>query len=503
MKVDEYLLKKPFTRISPLANSLGGYAFSGGEKIAMPNPAAQYYIVSQDDFLREYDINGHKIWDENFYANRLKSDDNGRTYIHYVERMATNWQEIIVNKQCLHLCTNPIEFTVVNSDVTDANELALETFSQGWEKKNMHVAWTQVVKEAKICGDAAVCFYMDEGQIGWKIMTYRNSETLYPQYDRKTGKLSEFARRYKQYDDTGENLLAEYVDIWDKTYYRQYKRTNSFWTKTKRLFGADGWELIGSGSHGFPFIPVCYKREEFGACWSNVQSAIDEYELSTSSLLENNKMTAFRTLFIKGDMIDPQFDKGGNVNMIVGDKDAEAKWLEKADVADGFKMALENLERNIINGSFIVIPPEVKGSDVSGTTIKLLYSPAIEKATMDAFDWNLFMDDMVRCFKYGYGIEISKSMEFNVLDIVGKIVPFVQQSTLELVTMLGTSVQAGTLSRKTAARKNPLGVNYEYQRVEAEKKEGLFDKGGGGVNAAQQAAAGTNVHNNAEQLAAQ
>ena len=122
---------------------------------------------------------------------------------------------------------------------------------------------------------------------------------------------------------------------------------------------------------------------------------------------------------------------------------------------------------------------------------------------MDAFDWNLFMDDMVRCFKYGYGIEISKSMEFNVLDIVGKIVPFVQQSTLELVTMLGTSVQAGTLSRKTAARKNPLGVNYEYQRVEAEKKEGLFDKGGGGVNAAQQAAAGTNVHNNAEQLAAQ
>lgn len=476
-KVDDLLLKKPFVRIMPQINNLGGYAFSDNSKRAVPSSNASYAIVSQDDFLREYDINGHKIWDELFYANRLKQDDEGRFYIHYVERLATNWQEIIATKQEIALCTNPIEFSVSNTEVSKDDEARLEGLAQGWDKKNMHVAFTNAVRECKITGDSAVCFYMNKGKIGWKVMSYRNGEVLYPHFDRITGELSMMARLYKQYADDAETVLEEFVDVWDNVNVTTYTRNTSSWAKkainkTKEAIGLDSWVQVSTPKpHGFPFLPICYHREDEGACWSGVQSMIDEYELTTSSLLENNKMTAFRTLFIKGEGVDPRFDRGGNVNLIYGDKDSEAKWLERADVSNGFDIALKVLTENILMGSFTVNPPKLSGSDVSGTTVKLLYAPSLEMAIRDATNWNLFIDRMVDLFKFGYGLEIGDSAGMTLLEARGKIKPYVHQSEMELVTMINASVAAKTLSRKTANRINPLAVNYENERVEEEIKK--------------------------------
>ena len=47
--------------------------------------------------------------------------------------------------------------------------------------------------------------------------------------------------------------------------------------------------------------------------------------------------------------------------------------------------------------------------------IKLLYSPAFENAMKDAQEYNRLIDDMVRIFTYGYGVETE-----NLIDLINE-----------------------------------------------------------------------------------
>lgn len=473
MTPKEILLKEPFKRINPdvLGSSWNIYGDDGSLRSVAPSNAT-YQIVTQDDFLREYYPSGHKIWDKRYYMDRLKTDDQKRTYIHYVERNAFAFQSVITTKRLTHLWGNPIRFTNSSPNPTAAQDFLMRDFKQGWAKKNMEEGLFACGKSEAITGDAAMCFYLKDGVVGYKTFSYQNGEVLYPHYDRFTGKLNLFGRQYKSYGNDGVTVVNEYLDVWDERNITTYQRTNNFVTKVKEAIGFDGWTLVGEPkSHGFQRIPVAYKRNAVGACWSLAQDSIDKYELAVSNLSENNKAYAFRILFLKGEQINAVAGGDGGVGLITGDKDSEAKFLERADASASFELQLKILRKNIFTNSFSVEPPEVKGGDLPGVTIKLLYSPAVEKSMEEKSEWNYFIDDCVDLFKYGYGLEISKMAEYESLDVRGEIVPYVHQNLAEEVTMISQSVLAGVLSVRTAAEKHPLGSNNEFEKIRKEAKE--------------------------------
>ena len=475
MTPKEILLKAPFKRINPdvMGNSWNIYGDDGSLRSVAPSNAT-YQIMTQDDFLREYDPSGHKIFDRAYLMDRIKTDDQKRTYIHYVERCAFAFQSVITTKRLTHLWGNPIRFINSSAEPTPEQDLLMRDFKQGWAKKNMEEGLFACGKSEAITGDAAICFYLTNGVLGYKTFSYQNGEILYPHYDRFTGKLNLFGRQYKSYGNDGITVVNEYLDVWDDRNITTYQRTNNFKTKIKELIGFDGWVMTSPPkSHGFQSIPIAYKRNDVGACWTLAQDSIDKYELGVSNLCENNKAYAFRILYLKGEQVNSQFDASGSVHLITGDKDSEAKFLEKADASTSFELQLKILRQNIFTNSFSVEPPEVKGGDLPGVTIKLLYSPAVEKAMEESKFWNYFIDDCVDLFKYGYGLEIGKAAQYQALDVRGEIEVYVHQNTSEISTILSQSVLAGVMSAQTAAEKHPMASNNEFEKIRKEKAEKL------------------------------
>jgi len=481
MEPKSILLKEPFKRIMPdtVFTNWGGFYTTDGSMTTVQSPNLMYQVVTQANFMQEYDPNGHKIWDRHYLADRLKTDEKKRTYIHYVERCAFPFQAVIVTKQLTHLCGNPINFLNSSPKPTREQEDIMSEFKQGWLKKNMEEAFFECAKSEKITGDCAIAGYVSNGKFGVKTMGYMNGEVLYPHYDNLTGKLKEFGRSYRTYkvENGKEQTIAEYLDVWDDTFLSTYERTNSFGTKVKRIIGSDGWELISRNRHNCPNgVPVAYKRSKIGAAWSLVQDCIDKYELAVSNLSENNKAYAFRILFVKGDEVGLEHDSTGTPTVITGDKDSEAKFLERADASASFELQLKILLQNIFTGSFTVLPPEVKSGDLPGVAIKLLYSPAVEKAMEESKEWNMFVDDLVGIFKWGYGMEASRTAEFEALDVRGQIEPYVHQNVTELINQINTSIVAGSLSGQTARERNPLGTNTENAKYVEEQDKKMEDE---------------------------
>lgn len=129
-------------------------------------------------------------------------------------------------------------------------------------------------------------------------------------------------------------------------------------------------------------------------------------------------------------------------------------------------------------GSFTVLPPEIKGGDLPGVTIKILYSPAVEKAINDKNFYNAPIDNVVNLFKEGYGIELEKTTQYNKLDIRGEIIPYVHSNDAETANIINTSVLDGSLSIETAAEIHPLAKNDEYNRILRQNREELTGTGG-------------------------
>lgn len=484
-KVRNLLVKDPFRRIMPKGNYIPVITDGLFQISSIDVDRPRYEIVSQNDFLREYFVSGHKINDPAWYPDKTTFNDSAAIKQLYgkgvwqtekVARCAFPFQFIITLKQLVHLCGNKIYLNDSNANLSEKTKEIMTDFRQGWIDENMEVAWWNCAKSEKITGDCAIAFYIKGKEFGWRTFSFEKGDTLYPHYDMVTGKLNKFARKYNRIKNGG---TVEIVEAWDNAYvYTFEKDDSSFIGKTKNaildFFGLDGYRITGGPTrHGYPYCPVIYKRNAHGPCWSPSQDSIDTYELSVSQLCENNKSYAFPILVILAEDVDIKgsASTGRPYAITSTDPNAKVDLLTKGNAAESFNIQLEILLKNIFLGSFTVIPPEVKSGDLPGVAIKLIYSPALEKAMDDARDWNLFVDNMVEMFKYGYGIKTRRTSDFNMINVKGEIIPYVHENIAEIVQLLSQSVLAGVLSQETAIERNPFTRNGEYQKVIKEKHQ--------------------------------
>ncbi len=167
---------------------------------------------------------------------------------------------------------------------------------------------------------------------------------------------------------------------------------------------------------------------------------------------------------------------GTPISITASDTNSDAKFLEPADSSASFELQLKTLEDNIYRGSFVSKTPDIKGSDVSSLTVRLLFADSAQQAFNDSQDYDLLIDGMVKIFKTGYGTEMGEITTYNKLEIIGSIVPYMYMSETEEINNLMQLVSMGAMSKRSAseiAYRIGYGVNGEWMRRMKEEREAL------------------------------
>lgn len=472
--IRDLLTKKPFVRVQPsvsLRPVITGYI----DKAPDDTGANSFISVPQSDFICELHPSGHKINSPLYYPDKIKYDEqNKRYFTQKVIRTAFPFQRIILVQQLVHLCGNDIHIESTNSSISEQDTALTLELKKGWLDKNMEIAFYELARSVKATGDGAVAMCISGRKASYRSFSFLYGDRLYPHFA-PYGSLDCFARRYRDLDDTGR-AVTEWVEVWDSRNLSRYKRSltgaAAAVSSLKDFLGIDGYSLVSSEPHGFLEVPVVYQRDDNGPCWSDSQDPIDKFELAVSHLCQNNMAYAFPIMILKGEDVTVQGDIYGDVKCITMDgEDSDAKYLAPQDASNSFTVQLNTLLKMIFMGSFIVEPPEIKSGDLPGVAIKLIYSPSLEKAIIDAKEFDKSVDKLLRLFKFAYGVEIGKVTQLTNLCTFSWIEPYVHQNAAELVNNLCMLANSQLISRSTGSGLTGYGENDEYDKIMREYKE--------------------------------
>ena len=452
MTPEQILRKKPFT--VPIPPGVIGVNAIGNPNMVMTVPIdnVQRELRTQSDFIRQYHTTSHMINHIKYYPNTMYVNRETGAYQAKVRsRIAIGFQERILTKRKEALLGNNVGMKLI-SDATNQKMIdRLSFFREGWEEKDMEVAVNNAIESDFLTADCAICMYMDDKKVGWRVFSFNNGDILYPHYDTLTGELVLFGREYYQEDWDGNKHL--YLDVWDKTFFATYKQKDD----------NEGWEMEAPAvEHNFPFCPIAYHRSENGPVWTASQSLIDGYEVAISQFSENNAAYALRILYTLGGDFEIMTNTDLTPNRIDSiDPNAKVGFLEPAQGADGaFTAQLSIMEKNIMRGSFAVETPEIKsGADMSSRTVKMLFADSYLKALSDSMEYQQFLNRAAYLFKYGYFVEKGKVSDVDSFKVKTYLDPFIFLSENDVIAGIQQLVTAGAMSVKTATE---LAYNIGY-----------------------------------------
>lgn len=463
MKPEDITKKEPFKRIKPRAQE--GGAVSVGEKLDVRLPDNLYTPISQETFLTEFYPSGHRINAKPAKQLYEKDGTTPKGAPQPVAKIAVPMQKMIATKQRIHLATNDLAFTLTELEITEEKEKYFHIIKQTWKERNCQVGLSKSIGSWLETADTALYFYRDEqGKIRWKDFGFENGDILLPHYD-SLGNMVYFGRMYAGVGKDGKQETR--LDVIDKDYVTSYVQRGRWGS----ILSTSKWKKDGKPEvHGFSQIPICYKRSD-DVCWGPEQALIDSFEEAISNMAENNRYYANAILFVKGSIANvPGRDDAGKMLQGQGD-DADAKFLATPESNEAQMNEIKLLQEQIFMGSFTVnvSPDTVKSSgDLPGITVKLLFSPAIEKALDAKKELDSFVDKAVSLFKEGLGLELGKKIGIGDLKCMGEIDVWIPQNEEEFNRMINDAVYAKVLSRETGAEKNTIAVNGEKERVKSE-----------------------------------
>lgn len=465
--------KKPFWRgmsydVSPLRRQNDTICVN--EMVDAKVPNFKRMRISQDDFLMELDPDSHKIlYDSNIPSITVKTQRNGYVELEY-KKMAVPFQKIIRNKHVLHLCGNPMQFTLMNTDPTEEMNNDFTTFKQYWRLRNMDGLRTKMVSTQKSVGDAGLLFYFDyNNQIKARLLSYEDGYVLCPHNDDNGDRILESVVYTK--DD------VDYIDSYDEKYMYRYIRE---WNEDSVESG--NWKMLPPVEHGFSEIPLITKRGD--VAWNDVQSLIEVYEVIYNIFLVIQKRHGWGILYIKGSFKDTAKKIAGAI--VLNDTSLEGKGsaeFKAPPSPEGMLQTLTMMEESIQKGSgcTIILPKDISLSgDISGVAVEISMSFDNEMALMNVIDWQNVADKMARLFKEGLAKELVNKGEnptaltdFDKMMINAKFKVWKPRSETDYNNMIIALKQSGCISEDTAIEKNTESSPDEKMRRQKEKDEAL------------------------------
>lgn len=473
MTPDEVMRKKPFVRIVPSESLMPfGNGFPVSSTPEYHDGQLSYASPTQADFMREFDQNAHKIKSNVYYPNPISKDKKtGRFYERQLARVTVNLPEIFANQRTSFLTGADTDLKLISNGASQSMQDRLSRFLEGWAWHDMEVAKYDLVFNNAVVGDAAIAFFLDDGQLGWRKLSYMEGDILYPHYD-FYGRLAVFGRKYHS-EEKGKDVT--FLDVYDREYYIRYKMDE---TQKDGAWGADG----GYTRHGFPRVPVAYLRygEPF---WSGAMCDVDQIELALSQLCENNRQYALRILYALGAEMHVQASMDGRPMQINSpDPQARVGFLEPADSSGSFELQLRQLIKHAYQAAHCVEAPEVKsGADMSSLTVQMLYEDVYSKSLNDSKVFQPAINDLVELFQWGFGIETGKPSDFDrsVFRVKGVIHPYIMKSENEEVNNISILTGAGGLPKKAVANeayKLGYGTPRNWEDVKQEEHDALVNE---------------------------
>lgn len=442
-------------------------------------------IMTQADYVEEYYPFSHRVMSDfyfpEFYNYTTEVDDDGKEEIKFHReetfRIGSTLQCVITAQQLVHAVGNDIHWELTDETISSDVETLYKEYQKGWLRKNMEIDFYNFVRSVKITADSAIVFYLNNGKLGTKVLSYLNGDTIYPHYDPITGEKDMVARKFSSYDEAGKEVIS-WVEVWDNEYLTRYKQTTVGFVgavnAVKDYFGMDGYEVVYRQRHGFTRCPVVYLRDkDNGPCWNHVQCLIDDYEVALSYFAKNNAGAALPSYKLKGDDISIEGDPLGRIRAFTMGKDDDVSIIQPQGLSENYTQYINYLLNEIFQGAFIVKHPELKSGDTPTGTMKLYYAPSLDKAELEAKDYQHAITEMQSLFCEGYGIEQKAITEFVDLNdrIFGFIIPFVHENNSSLIADLVASKNAGILSAESSAEHNPYANNGEFKRITSEQKQ--------------------------------
>ena len=163
MTPKQILSKEAFTRLVPSEslNCIGDEkTISSSSNIAYSYETPLKKVMSQADFLREYDVNAHKINSLKYYPNAIMKGKEGKIAAKIKSRIAVAYQERILTKRLVTLTGNNIDLKLANSKRSKTDQEMLNLFREGWDTHDMETCLYQAFKADGKTGDCAVNFYV-------------------------------------------------------------------------------------------------------------------------------------------------------------------------------------------------------------------------------------------------------------------------------------------------------------------------------------------------------
>jgi hypothetical protein len=475
------------------------------ERFYVSKPSIDYssdidlYQINQSEFLRQLDPNSHKILDPLSYHDIWKEvpidekdESKGTQWVcNHVERVSIALQNVILSKQLTHLCGESMNFDIMELYPTKDQTDAYISFKQKWMLYQFDTGIYEFIKSVKATADGAIALYKNgNGETSYKTFSILDKDLLHPIFD-YTGKLRLFGRTFTNTDEYANNTIANtYLEIWDDKYYYlfstdeklnnkklsipQWDEFNDFSISTDKEGDTQYYPVIQK-EHGFKEVPVVYCKHKTGACWSKIESLIEGLERALSEFFENNKSYAFRIMYISGGF-EIEGEMRDNIKqpkaIMLNDPTAKVGMVEGADASGSFKEQLQQTLDMIKLGGFIVTPPTTISGDVSGTAIKILYAPAIEKAINDIHFFNPYIRDIVNLFKESVSTEKDMSpSSLNTIHIRPYLKYYVPQNDTDRVNNLTVAKGSGYLSSETCQEKDPNATPQEAMRIKQEEQE--------------------------------
>ena len=197
--------------------------------------------------MKELDPNSHDIlFDDNIPTLCIKINNGDYKDIVFTKQ-AVPIQKIIKNKQVLHLTGHKMQFTIVDTEPTQQQQMDFITFKQYWDLRNQDGMKTKMVDTQKSYGDAGLLYYFDsKGQIKSRLISFADGYVLCPHNDQNGDRILECVYYY--------NNEVEYIDCYDNKYMYRITRDNS------TSADDNGWTYHKPIEHGFDEIPLVTKR---------------------------------------------------------------------------------------------------------------------------------------------------------------------------------------------------------------------------------------------------
>lgn len=417
----------------------------------------------------------HLIFDETERPDKLIKEDDNRTRVEKVARIAVAFQKLIVKRSAAFIFGNPVELLLKSGDV---HAELYDTIITMLDDVKINSLNRKVAKAIFSCTEVAELWYpvpLKEGEdklygidsdfkLRMKILNPMKGELLFPYFD-DYGDLIAFSREYST------NKAGKKV-----TYFETY--TDDLIYKYNITDGEPVLEDTFPKANPIKKIPIVYARQEQSE-FEDVQELIDRFEKLLSNFADTNDYHGSPTIFIQGKIIGLS-KKGESGKVIQGENGSTAQYLSWQHAPESVKLEIETLINliHMISQTPNISFENVKGlgSGISGKALKMMFLDAHLKVQdhMEVFDEYLQRRmSILKAYIGAFAKATNIKNEIKKVVIEQQVTPYMIDDEADQLDIIMTATgNKAVMSQKTGVKMAGYSIDSEeeYNQIKAEEE---------------------------------